>query len=716
MVAEGAGVARHRARRAGTGPPERALRLEIQAARAIAIASVVVYHFWPGRLPGGYVGVDIFFAISGYLITGHIAKPVSAGTFSFRAFYARRAWRLLPAALTTLAVSTILTFVFVPQTLWQDFGEQIAASALYVENWTLAANSVDYSALNANSSIVQHFWSLSTEEQFYAVWPLILWLCAVVARRRHQLNRAFAVALGAVFVLSIAYSIVDTTHSPASYFITTTRAYEFAAGGLLWLALQRVRLPDAVAAAASWVGLAVIAVTLVTFSAATPFPSGTALLPIVGVALIVAGGMPRARWAPSVVFRLSPVQWLGDVSYSLYLWHWPLLIVAPYALGVPAGRPLPGGAKIAVLVLALVLADVSRRFIEKPLIAYSGARLRSPRPRYRSVLVFAVAAMLVVAVPSSGLAASVAIRSHESSPLAAAVRGLRVTKCLGAAAIRPGADCGQVATSAIVPSALQAASDDFGQQAGKGCQIDGTEPEPAVCTFGDKHSSVRIALVGDSHATNYAPALQLIADAHHWSLTTYLRSGCPLTSAAASVGAVCERWNEQVEAQLTAKKFDVVFVAALSDTPVPYPGLASVAALTSAHRDVSAAGYAKAWAPIMKAGSTVVALRDDPDPQLAGVRDEPTCVAQYGDGPQCDVSQKLSLIDDPLAQAARTTQGVALIDSTDLFCRDGVCPAVIGGVQVYRQFQHVTQTYMRTMAPYLEPRIVSIVAAAAARR
>lgn len=718
-------VARHRSRRTprhpGTAASTRNLRLEIQAVRALAIAAVVLYHLFPRVLPGGYVGVDVFFVISGFLITAHIAKPLATGRFSFRVFYARRAWRLLPASMATLFVTVILTAVFVPRTLWKDFTEQIIASALYVENWALAGNSVDYSALASDSSIVQHFWSLSTEEQFYAVWPLVLWFCAFLRYRRRRrsgvsLAPAIAIALGVVFVLSLASSIWETAHSPASYFLTTTRAWEFAAGGLLWLGLQRVRIPDVLAATMSWAGLALVATTALRFDASTPFPSWTALIPITGVSLVIAGGMPAPRWSPAFLYRLQPVQWLGDVSYSLYLWHWPLLIVMPFVIGLTTGDATPLWAKGIVLVLALVLAHFSRRLIEQPVIAFSTERMRAPRPRHRGILVLAVAGMLVVALPAAGMYGSV-VREQSTTAVTgvttASDGSLSSPACYGAAAMQPGADCPRVEADDISPSPVQAATDDFADQSGSGCQIAGDDTTVKGCEVGDPDGAVRLAIVGDSHAANYVPSLELIAKAKHWSLTTYLHSGCPMTRAL--VTPSCDTWKADTLERLQQERYDVVFVAAMSRTPWPHGLIRQADEMTPQVRDDAAAAYAKTWVRIQQAGSSVIALRDNPDPGIGGVSDVPSCVEQHGDGGACDVSEAEALLDDPVAEAARTTPGVTLIDSTAMFCADGTCPAVIGGVVVYRQVQHVTQTYARSMAPFLEPQVSAAVEAARAR-
>ena len=233
----------------------RAIRPEIQALRAGAVLLVLAFHVAPHGLPGGFIGVDVFFVISGYLITAHIARPLRRGTFSFGGFYARRAVRLLPAAMLVLLFTLVATWLVVPRTLWPTFTQQIAASAVYVENWVLGGNATNYSAPAAGVSPVQHFWSLSAEEQFYLAWPALL-----VARPAHRRSagtggvaRSSRCSCRSPWRRSSGRS-TPPTHEPApAYFATTTRAWEFAAGGILWLVVhQLLALPSPLRAAASW--------------------------------------------------------------------------------------------------------------------------------------------------------------------------------------------------------------------------------------------------------------------------------------------------------------------------------------------------------------------------------------------------------------------------------------------------------------------------------
>ncbi|MGH3322789.1 MAG: acyltransferase family protein, partial [Streptosporangiaceae bacterium] len=316
--------------------PRAQLRPEIQALRAVAVAAVLLFHLWPNRLTGGYVGVDVFFAISGFLITAHLLREVDAtGRIRFAAFWARRARRLLPASLLVLAVSAGGTYLFVPQEKWQQFFSEIGASALYVQNWLLAHNAVDYLASENAPSVAQHFWTLSAEEQYYAVWPLLIAVVLLLARRRS--TRVRRNSLLAVLVLltaaSLAYSVWETSTNPSvAYFITPTRIWEFGLGAIVAFVWPEPAGGVRLRVLMSWVGLGCIAVATIVFTADTVFPGYAAALPVVGALLVIVAG-PVAHPAGTLwLARLRPVQFLGDVSYSVYLWHWPLIVLAPYVL------------------------------------------------------------------------------------------------------------------------------------------------------------------------------------------------------------------------------------------------------------------------------------------------------------------------------------------------------------------------------------------------
>lgn len=372
------------------------LRADIQGLRALAVTLVVAFHLWPQRLSGGYIGVDLFFVISGFLITSHLVKQVERdGTVKLAAFWARRIRRLLPAAFTVLGASLIAAVVLLPKSLLHQTLYELCASALYVQNWVLAASSVDYLASDNNPTMAQHFWSLSVEEQFYIAWPLLIvgavWLAIKVDRPAFTKRTAIAVVLVAVFVLSLAFSTYETARSqPSAYFITPTRAWEFAAGGLIaflpaWDAVK-FQLPRWVAPLIGWASLVAISVAAIRFDAATQFPGWKALIPVLAVAALIYFGADHARSMPGHFARFKPIQFIGDISYSVYLWHWPMIVLFPYVFDTK----LTLVAKVGILVASVVLAALTKKFIEDPARSSKGP-LASTRRGYGFMAVGMVA-------------------------------------------------------------------------------------------------------------------------------------------------------------------------------------------------------------------------------------------------------------------------------------------------------------------------------------
>lgn len=375
------------------------VRPEIQALRAVAVGAVVLHHGWPAVAPAGYMGVDVFFVVSGYLITALLLREVArTGRISLGDFYLRRARRILPAAVVVLLAVSAATLALVPHRDWADWFRQIVASALYYENWQLAADSQTPARAELASTPVQHFWSLSVEEQFYLVWPLLLILAIVVARRRgRSVVPTLLVVLGVVTAASFAHSVVLTIgdHNLA-YFSTIARTWEFGAGGLLAVlaaspAIGWERLRSAV----SWVGLALIVVPIVTFRDPQGFPGPWALLPVAGTLAVIWAGLPATRWSTAGLARLRPVQWLGDVSYSLYLWHWPIFMFTPFLIG----RPSPAWVMVLLVVLSLLVAGLSKALIEDPF------RTRTNPVSARPGVLLGAIGMIVAAVVGAGLVA-----------------------------------------------------------------------------------------------------------------------------------------------------------------------------------------------------------------------------------------------------------------------------------------------------------------------
>ena len=423
----------------------------------MAVMLVVIYHYWPGTLKGGYVGVDAFFVISGYLITSHLFREADrTGTVKLGAFYARRARRLLPASILVLLFVAVGTVLLLPTDLWTATAHEVTASGFYVQNLWLASQAVTYSASNDVASPVTHYWSLSAEEQFYLVWPGLIIISCLVARRwlRGHTTRTTGLTLLAVTVGSFVCSVWATHAFPAAaYFITPTRAWEFGAGAMVVLLMRTWVPPLGVARLLRWLGVGGLLAAAWWFTGATAFPGYAAALPVIATAAIIVAGDTGRADPSDVVVRLRPVQWLGDVSYSMYLWHWPLLVFAPYVLGHTLKTP----ELLALLILCLVLAGLSKRYVEDA-TRFWPRLTRTPR----ATLLAAGVGMLVIALVSGTQVYAAGVRERRTAlMLADAAR----SPCFGAPAMQNRARCPEAVT-ALPLVAVSKADAPWGPQAG----------------------------------------------------------------------------------------------------------------------------------------------------------------------------------------------------------------------------------------------------------
>ncbi|MFI2103377.1 acyltransferase family protein [Isoptericola sp. NPDC019693] len=681
-----------------TGVPERVpaparprtgVRTDVQGLRALAVSAVLVYHLLPGTVTGGYVGVDVFFVISGFLITSHLLRRPVRGVGDLLEFWARRVRRLIPAATVVLVATLAATLLWLPSTMHERVAREVAAAALYVENWALARSATDYLAAEDLPSPVQHYWSLSVEEQFYVLWPVLIGLTVLLAvrlRRRGTSRSAWVptAVVGLVVVVSLAWSVYLTATNPsAAYFVTTTRLWELALGGLVAAAVtvRPWRLSAPARAATAWTGLAAVVAAVLLFDGTTPFPGVAAALPTVGTALVIAAAADGARGGPGGLLALRPVQWLGDVSYSVYLWHWPLIVVVPYVLGHPLGAV----ELVGVVVATLLLAAATKRWVEDPL-------RRSPALVRRRAATFGLLAVCVGVAAVWGVSAAAA--AHERARDAVASAPFRVAQageCAGAGAAR---DQSCEVQGLLTPP--EAAVQDKPAVYADDCWNDPPFTTRNTCTYGSDDAPVRVALLGNSHAGHWAPALEAGEDAGDWQVDTYLQSSCYpvgrlLDYEAADDAQNCLDTTRWAVDSVVSGGYDLVVLSArtnqlLADVP------------EAEQADAAQAAYADTLATFTDAGIPVLVLRDTP----AMPDNVPDCLAS---GPvswdDCGAPPSQALEPDPLAAAGRAdTSGLVTVrEITDLMCDADVCHPVIGGVVAYFDHGHLTATFARTLTP-----------------
>jgi peptidoglycan/LPS O-acetylase OafA/YrhL len=701
MAAVGTPPTRPTARPAATA--ERGFRVEIQALRAIAVSLVILYHVVPLRMPGGFVGVDVFFVVSGFLISGHLLREVErTGRIGLRDFWARRARRLLPAALLVLVASAVGTFAFAPQTQWQPFLREIGGAALYVENWLLAGDAVDYLAAENMASPAQHYWSLSTEEQFYVLWPLLVlgavWLSARLGARRRVV---LAGVLAAVTAASFGYSLWATTHdAPSAYFATPARAWEFGLGALLALATtQALAGRDKLRSVVSWAGFGAIAYSAFTFTGVTPFPGTAALLPVLGTVAVIWAGAPAGEWSPTRVADFGPVRLLSDLSYSAYLWHWPLVVLLPMALGHPLGTT----SKVGIVVATLAAAWLTKVLVEDPVRTHSFlARARSRRTYAATAI-----GMGVVLATTTGGWLFVQNAVDTARTQSAALVG---TECFGGAAMDPAADCADPFAVTETVNPIFARSD---RSAGMDCLLPEMSTEVEPCRIDVAGSDQTVALIGDSHAAAWWEGVSGAAEANGWSFQGYLHAGCPALSTDRFTGpnmpaeqpVVCEQWGRDVVAEIAADP-DVTTVVTTyrSDVFKFVDGDGDLVNRWSP--SVVRAGLQ----PLVDAGKRVVVLRAvpstggvSPDGVLADFSvNTPDCIATSDvDDDPCSGPREQRLVPDSIADAVQDMPGVEVVDLTDHFCDAQTCHTVIGGVVAYVDSNHMSRTFSATLAPYL---------------
>jgi peptidoglycan/LPS O-acetylase OafA/YrhL len=665
---------------AGTAPGDRSFRPDVEGLRAVAVVLVVLYHAGVRQLGGGYVGVDVFFVISGFVITGVLLRErASTGRTSVLAFYGRRSRRIIPVASLVIVVTVVLAYA-----LLGAVGNRTATdgfwAAIFLANFHFTAVGTNYlTALQAPSPL-QNFWTLSVEEQFYLVYPTLFLLLARVGRRASFRARLVA-GLCVVIAVSFLLSVVQTaSNQPVAYFSPFTRAWELALGALVAVAAPwLLRWPARAAAVATWVGLGAIAVAAVWFDSLTPYPGSAAALPVVGAALIIAGGTAAPRRGAEALLRQWPFGPLGRLSYSLYLWHWPILVLAAESTGATS---LPVGKSLLWVLVALGLSIVTHAVIENP-IRHAGVLRRN---RYLSLVMGAgliAVTLLVVFVELRVHAAPSAGQPSSSRPVRMTATEAAVEHLVAAAP--------RIHT---LPATLDPplGVSVLGYPYGSRCWAGPADTSVPPCLFGDPQGTRTMVVTGDSHSQMWFYTIDAIATQAHWKLWYLAKSACPvgllpytghsLDYALGGEYGACDQWHHFVIARINRLDPDLVITTdEQRQSPNNGPFYSD-----AQWRD----GLAHFFRSITAAKARFVVIGNIPMLPQTG----PDCIARHTDDVQaCSAPVAVATTRYHQAEAdAVASFGGRYIDPTPWLCSH-VCTAVIGDYAVYFDHFHLMGPY-----------------------
>ena len=588
---------------------------EIQGLRALAALLVLLFH--AKFLPGGFIGVDIFYVISGFLITGLLLKELSSnGRISLKAFYLRRSKRLLPASYLVLFITAIVAWLLLPPISRGSIGRDLIATTLYVSNYLFAWWQNDYQNLNAVPSPFIHYWSLAVEEQFYLFWPIL-----IIALAKLKSSRKFLIGFWSVTIITFALGVWLTVLAPIwAFYSLPTRAWELSIGALIAL-LPRLRNQKRVIAV---FGLVALLVSTFWFSETTAFPGFYALLPVLGTASLLSsiGNWPNLiKWLSTNRISL----WLGKISYPLYLWHWPVLVL-PIAL---LSRDLLVWERIVALLITVLFADLTNRFVEEPL------RVKDISPR--RLIQFVGLAMVLSVLLGLGI-----MKTTTSSIL---VDGKQTT----------------LASIEARPITYE-----------NGCHLNYHQSISPLCEFGKLDSTKTVVLYGDSHAAQWFPALNKLADEKGFKLVNLTKSACPsIAVTRASVGAFqmknCEEWRSSAISRIAVMKPDLVILSSFEHySPIGDP------------RKVEewwVAGSKKSYQILQPLSAKLIYLLDTPLPE----RNIPDCLATTRE-------------DRCVANAEKGLPQVAdfqIINPSIWLCQTD-CPGIVRGNVAYRDASHIS--------------------------
>lgn len=681
-------------------------RADIEGLRGIAVVLVLLFHASIPGFNGGFVGVDVFFVISGFLITGMLLREYeSTGKISLRNFYARRVRRLLPASALVLVVTLIASILILPPLSIPSVTIDISAAALYVSNIVFAFRATDYFAAGVAPSPILHFWSLGVEEQFYLFWPAIFILVTYGAKK---LRMRVGIAIAAIGVSSFIFATYLATRAgPWAFYSLPTRAWELALGGMLAVFGAKLsKTPYWLAVLFGWLGLAAVIYSGVFIKATAPFPSWPALAPTLGAALLITGGSRVSGFSPAPFLGRTLPQFLGRISYSLYLWHWPLLVL-PLAI---KGISLNIYERAGLALLAIPFAYATQRWVENPL---RHGRFIGTIPRKN--LLTAAAMALVIAAVSLGTDYFVTTDAHHNTKTMTAEEKTAEVNAL----LNPLAETTKSANSrpdtrpSIVPVNLEPelinAKKDRPLSYIDRCHTQQNLPPSALpCVYGDTSSHTTIALFGDSHALSWFPAMNIVAKRNGWKLLSLTMSACSPADIPAwnpsnnSVMKNCALWRADSLKRITEAKPLIVVVAGtrgfvtIDSKGKPLKG--------DAKTTVWRAGMKRTIDQLKLASHNIIYIADLPQSLV----DPPVCLSAHPKNAlQCATPVAKAIQNDWISQETAMTieEGISFIDPGLWICPTSPCPVILGNLLIYMDSGHLTATFSAALASKLQKAI-----------
>jgi len=704
---------------------------DIAGLRGIAVLVVVAFHSRVPFVPGGFVGVDIFFVISGFLITRQLVNEVERNkTLSFKGFYARRCRRIIPAASLVIVVSLVAAIITMPLLKVFKQSLDLLAAAANVANWHFIAQNADYLSGAIDGSLATHFWSLSIEEQIYLVWPLVI-MAAAVAVLRTSLGRrvsrrcvsgwrvpvrvSIGVVIAVITAISLVWCVRATATDPAyAYMATQTRVWQFGVGALIaigspWLAgpftgesarpgteapgpilagpsfagpsfasvgrARRDLWVRIVAGVLGWAGLAGIVASCLLIDSRTPYPGTAALLPTLSAGLVIVAGQLAGAGLPlvGVLLASAPLRFLGRVSYSWYLWHWPVLVVFEAQTSIRSWPVL-----VAVSVGSLAIATLSTLYFEEPIIA--NAELR----RNASASISVGLTGLVVALSVSLTTGVLVVKAASRDTVAQA--SLSYDAVFGAQR--------SAMSGPVTPNPFQAYDD---KPSPSECLVPVGQQQPTrSCVFGHQ-GGIPVVLFGDSHAEQWAESIRSIGDSHGWLIHQFTKAACPaqdLTPRPRQQDPFnkqdCIDWRSSSLDQIDELRPKIIIVSSLSTYVPDYAS--------------SQQAWDRTLARLRATGARLVYIEDTPYPgfQIAD------CMSGASDNwHRCDFGLDGFTRIEPIldAQARGQDSDITSIGVNDLLCEGNTCFPARNKIMFYRDDSHLTNTAATVLQPALVSRL-----------